>query len=32
LKVEMKRWRRDLGLEDGRLDVGGVFFVADFVL
>jgi hypothetical protein len=32
LKVEMKRKRRDLGLEDGRLDVGGVFFVSDFLL
>ena len=38
MKVEMKRkrrrkmWRRDFGLEDGRLDVGGVFFVSDFVL
>jgi hypothetical protein len=30
--MKRKRWRRDLGLEDGRLDVGGVFFVSDFLL
>ena len=29
---QRKRKRRDFGLGDGRLDVGGVFFVSDFVL